>query len=253
MKAVTIALLFAAALSWAQDDKPTDPLKVLSDLMKANAEKDVGTIDTLMKSVIEVGQTSKSPEEVDPIAKELAISFKLAKGNPGIERKIIKAMGELRSRKTLGVLKRWAFRKKVKNEDQESLQVAAIDAIGLLRDPKLVDKIGDVSKSRSVNIAKAAYASLKNYGPSKGRVRRKIAELLMKRLSAEKPSTGQQGGSVSKEAQARWQKVERVMVESMQAVCREDTINDIENWREWWKENKRNPKTWKDKKKEKEG
>ena len=81
MKAVAIALLFAAALSWAQDDKPTDPLRVLSDLMKANAEKDVGTIDTLMKSVIEVGQTSKSPEEVDPIAKELAISFKLAKGN----------------------------------------------------------------------------------------------------------------------------------------------------------------------------
>ena len=158
-------------------------------------------------------------------------------------------MGELRSRKTLGVLKRWAFRKKVKNEDQESLQVAAIVAIGLLRDPKLVDKIGDVSKSRSVNIAKAAYASFKNYGPSKGRVRRKIAELLMKRLSAEKPSTGQQGGSVSKEAQERWQKVERVMVESMQAVCREDTINDIENWREWWKDYKKDAKYWRDEKK----
>lgn len=249
MKAVAITLLFAAAVSRAEDDKRTDPLKVLSDLIKANATKDVGTIDTLMKSVIEVGQTSKSPEEVDPLAKELAVSLKLAKGNPGVERKIIKAMGELRSRKTLGVLKRWAFRKKVKNEDQESLQIEAIGAIALLRDPKLIDRIGDVSKSRSVNVAKAAYASFKQYGPSRGKVRRKIAELLMKRLSAEKPSTGQQGGSVSKEAQARWQKVELVMVESMQAICRQDTIVHIEDWREWWKENKKNAKYWRDEKK----
>ncbi len=248
MKTITVLLLLAAAVSWAQDDERTDPLKVLSDLMKANAAKDVGTIDMLMKSVIEVGQTSKSADEVDPIAKELALSFKLAKGNTGIERKIIKAMGELRSRKTLGVLKRWAFRKKVKNEDQESLQIEAIGAIALLRDPKLVDKMGDVSESRSVPIAKAAYTSLKHYGPSKGKVRRKVAELLMKRLDAEKPSAAK-GKRISPEAQERWQKLERVMVESMQAVCRQDTINDIENWREWWKENKKNPKTWKDEKK----
>ena len=249
MKTITVLLLFAAALSWAQDDERADPLKVLSDLMKANAAKDVGTIDMLMKSVIEVGQTSKSAGEVDPIAKELAIAFKLAKGNTGVERKIIKAMGELRSRKTLGVLKRWAFRKKVKNEDQEALQVEAIGAIALLRDPKLVDKMGDVSESRSVPIAKAAYASLKHYGTSKGKVRKRVAELLMKRLDAEKPSQAKGGKRIGPEAQERWRKLERVMVESMQAVCRQDTINDIENWREWWKENKKNPKAWKDEKK----
>ena len=42
-----------------------------------------------------------------------------------------------------------------------------------------------------------------------------------------------------------------VIVASMQAICHEDTINDIENWREWWKEYKRDAKYWKDKKKEK--
>jgi len=250
MKTITVVLLAVTALARAQDEKRADPLKVLSDLMNANTAKDVGSIDMLMKSVIEVGQTSKSSEEVDPIAKELAKSFKLAKGNLGVERKILRAMGELRSKKSLGTLKRWAFRKKAKSEQEQELQAEAVGAIAMLRDPRLVDKIGDVTKSRSVTVAKAAYVSFKQYEPSKGKVRKKIAELLMKRLSAEKPSQGSQGsGNISAEAKERWQKLERAIVESMQAICRQDTINDVENWREWWKENKKNARAWKDKKK----
>ena len=39
-----------------------------------------------------------------------------------------------------------------------------------------------------------------------------------------------------------------MIVSAMQAVTRETTINDIENWRDWWKENKNSRKVWKDKK-----
>jgi hypothetical protein len=67
----------------------------------------------------------------------------------------------------------------------------------------------------------------------------------MKRLDMEYPSSGGQGNkSVSAEKQARWTEVSPAMVGSMKALCREATINDIDNWREWWKENKKKP--WKD-------
>ena len=105
----------------------------------------------------------------------------------------------------------------------------------------------DFTKHRSVAVAKAAYACFRHYGPAKGKGRKGIAEILMKRLSAEKPAAGQ-SGKVSAAQQERGEKLEKVIVASMQAICRQDTINDIENWREWWKENKRNREVWKDKK-----
>ena len=50
------------------------------------------------------------------------------------------------------------------------------------------------------------------------------------------------------EAQKRWEQLSPVIVQSMQSICRQPTINDIENWREWWKENKKDPRAWKDEK-----
>ena len=249
--AVIATLLLIAPSGFAQDDAAPDPTKVLGQLVKANAEKDVTSISILLKTIVEIGQTSKSADEVDPIALALASSFKLAKGNGGVERDIVKAMGELRSTKSTPFLKRLAFKKKVKNKHEEGLQVSAIGALAILRDPKMVKKLADLTKNRNVEIAKATYACFKAYGPSPGKVRKGVAELLMKRLEAEKPAAGQ-GGKVSAVAQERWQKLEKPMLESMQAVCRQDTINDLENWREWWKEYKKDNKYWKDKKKKKD-
>jgi hypothetical protein len=117
-----------------------------------------------------------------------------------------------------------------------------------MADPRQIDPIGDQCKNRSLPVAKAAYEAFKHYGTAKGKTRKRCAEVLMKRLEAEKPSSGGQqgGGSVSQEAQERWQQLANVIVSSMQAVCHEPTINDVENWREWWKENKRRAGAWKD-------
>ena len=58
------------------------------------------------------------------------------------------------------------------------------------------------------------------------------------------------GGNVSAEAQKRWQVVAPVIVDSMQSICRDTTIADVDNWRQWWKENRKNRRTWKDEPKE---
>ena len=132
----------------------------------------------------------------------------------------------------------------------QELQAAAINGLALLRDSKQINGLAEMTKSKSIVVAKAAYIGFKHYGTSPGRVRKNIAGILMKRLDMEKPSSG--GGnnvSVSAEQQARWQKLQPAMVESMQAICRQATINDVENWREWWKEKKRDSKFWKDPKK----
>jgi hypothetical protein len=68
----------------------------------------------------------------------------------------------------------------------------------------------------------------------------------MKRMDAEHPNAAPGGGGVSAEAQERWNKLQSTVVATMQAVCRQATINDIENWHEWWRENRKNPKAWKD-------
>ncbi|MHC4958610.1 MAG: hypothetical protein ACYTGN_09550 [Planctomycetota bacterium] len=231
MRTGPILLVLCAAL-FAQDEGRPDPLKTTNALMKANADKDVLAIQGLLKDISEIGNTSKDAGEVEPIAEQLVVSLKIAKAKKGE-----------------GLLKKLAFKKKFKDEDEEKRQVAAVEAVAKMRNPKLIGKFGDLSKTRSVEIAKAAYASFKNYGTSKGKVRKSCAEILMKRLEAEKPSAGQ-SGTISAEAQERWKKLESTIVSSMQAVCHQDTINDVENWREWWKENKRNAKAWKDPKKE---
>ncbi|NJN14242.1 MAG: hypothetical protein HC813_00850, partial [Planctomycetes bacterium] len=54
------------------------------------------------------------------------------------------------------------------------------------------------------------------------------------------------GGTVSAEQQERFNQLKSSIVASMQALCRQPTINDVENWREWWRENKKRRDAWKD-------
>ncbi|MHC4579018.1 MAG: hypothetical protein ACYTED_16615 [Planctomycetota bacterium] len=246
MKYGVWVILLCAGLSW--EGGAADPGRLLTELTAANTAKDVAKISSLLSSIAEVGKSSKDEAAVDALAKELGHSFKACKGNWGSLRKITDTLGELRSKNGTKVLKRYAYAKKPRDEEHETLQARALLAIGKVADPRQIDRIGDQCKQKSLIIAQAAYETFKHYGTAKGKVRKKCAELLMKRLDMEYPSSGGQSNkTVSQEAQERWQKLANVIVASMQAVCREPTINDVENWREWWKENKRSSSAWKDK------
>jgi len=224
---------------------PSDPKKILADLTLANAAKEILKIDAAAKDALVWAKGAKDEENVEAIATELVDSLKVAKGNFGTLYVVAEALGELRTKDGAKALKRLAFQKKVKDAQEEKLQAIALVGIGKFGDAKDVSAFEEVSKSDSVVVAKAAYEALGLYGNAKAKVRKQAAELLMKRLDMEYPSSGGQGGkSVSAEKQARWGEVSPAMVGSMKALCREPTINDIDNWREWWKENKKKP--WKD-------
>jgi hypothetical protein len=265
MKQRLLALLFCGAIAYAQevpDELPPpeggekaeetgpNPIKLLADLQVANASKDATQIGFLLKKIKELGQQAKDATEVDPIAKELLNSLKVCKGNQGTLIQILKTMGELRSAATAGALKRRAFKKKAKTIEDEAVQATAIVALCKLRDTKHINGIADMTKSRSNIIAKAAYEGFREYGSCKGKVRKNIANIIMKRMDAEYPSAGGQGsGKVSRVQQERWGQLSPVIVKTMQAICRQPTINDIDNWREWWREFKGDRKAWKDPKK----
>jgi len=245
MKYAAAILLFMVGLAGA---KEIDPVLLLTELTAANKAKDAGKIGTLLKGVSEVGKTSKDQKIVDALAKELGSSFKVCKGNWGTLRGIADTLGELRSKNSVSKLKKYAYQKKAKDDNHASIQVRALLAIGKMADSRQIDSLGDQCKNRKLPIAKAAYEAFKHYGTAKGKTRKRCAEVLMKRLEAEKPSSGGQqgGGTVSQEAQERWQQLANVIIASMQAVCHDPTINDVDNWREWWKENKRRSGAWKD-------
>lgn len=231
---------------------PADPKKIISDLTLANAAKDAPRIDIAAKEALAWAAGAKDEALVETMANELCESIKVAKGNWGTLNVIVQALGELRSKDGAKALKKYAFKKEAKDESEEKFQAAAIVSLGKFADPKDIEAFADIGKHQSKIIAKAAYEAFGLYGTAKGKVRRQVAEVLMKRLDAEYPSSGGGGGGggggVSKEKQERWAEVSPVMVTSMKALCREATINDIDNWREWWKENKKNPKAqaWKD-------
>ncbi len=237
--------------SKAPPPPPTDPKKLLGDLTLANAAKDTTGIDIAVKDALAWSKGAKDPELIEPMAIELATAIKHSKGNWGTLTAIVEALGELRSKEGMKTLKKLAFKKEAKDESEEKLQAAAIVAFSKYADPKEIEPFGEMGQSKSVIIAKAAYQAFASYEPAKGKVRRQCAEILMKRLDAEYPSSagGQGGGGgTSKEKQERWADVSPAIVTSMKALCREATINDIDNWREWWKENKKNPRAnaWKD-------
>jgi len=245
---LSIALLAAAAR--AEEEGTPDPIKLWGDLTIANEVEDVTKIDLLTKHIAEVGKTSKDREVCDKLAKELANSLKVCRGNWGTLGKIVDALGELRSKYGAKALRRLATQRRVEEGHEEELQAKAVFALGMMADRRLIGTLEDLCKSRSTVVAKAAYETFKHYSTVKGRTRKKCAEILMKRLQAEKPSQGGGatggGGTISAEAQERWNKLAGPIVASMQAICREPTINDVENWREWWRENKRNRDVWKD-------
>jgi hypothetical protein len=285
MKYLTLSVLFATLIAfvptraWAEDDeeqepsdseeakpdeanpdeakpdeaKPegpvADPAVLLKDLTAANANKDSTAIGLLLDKIIQYAKTAKDEKFTDPLGKELVTSYKVADGNWGTMRKILDAMGELRSKKAESMLKKVAFQKKVKDEQQEELQINAIAAIGAYASSKQIDPLIDLSKSQNTKIAVAAYAAFKSYGVAKGKDRKKVAEELMKRLESENPyTTSSSGNNPGEDAIKRWGEVQKPIVTSLQAVCHEATINDLDNWREWWKENKKSKKAWADKK-----
>ncbi|MHC4225517.1 MAG: hypothetical protein ACYSX0_09465 [Planctomycetota bacterium] len=267
MKHHLLALLCCGVIAYAQevpDELPPpeegekaeetgpSPIKLLSDLQMANASKDATQIGFLLKKIKELGQQSKDAAEVDPIAKELLTSAKICKGNQGTLIQILETMGELRSKVTAGALKKKAFKKKAKTIEDEAIQATAIVALCRLRDTKNINGVADMTKSRSNIVAKAAYEGFREYGSCKGKVRKNIATIIMKRMDAEYPSAGGQGsGKISGAQQERWGQLSPVIVKTMQVLCRQPTINDIDNWREWWREFKGDRKTWKDPKKPK--
>lgn len=230
-------------------EAPPEPMKIISDLTLANAVKDGGRIDMAARQALAWAKGAKDQALIDTMSKELAESIKAVKGNWGTLNVIVDALGELRSKEGAKALKKVASKKDYKDESEEKFQANAIVNLGKFADPKEIGAFEELSKSDSKVIAKAAYQAFGSYGPAKGKVRRQVVEVLMKRIDMEYPSSGGQGGkSVSAEKQARWAEVSPAIVGSLKALCRENTINDVDNWREWWKENKKNPKSeaWKD-------
>jgi hypothetical protein len=260
MKPTLFALLLIGALAFAQDeaeDKPEeapdapDPVKLLADLTAANEAKDATKIGLLLKDIGEFGRSAKEAADVDPLAAELVKSLKACKGNQGTLIRVLETLGELRSKEAASALKKIAFRKKAKSLEEEAYQATAILALCKLRDKKYINGLGDISRHKSTMVAKAAYEGFAEYGTCSGKIRKGIAELLMKRLDMEYPAASRQGdgGKVSGEQKKRWDALSPVIIKTMQSICRQPTINDIENWREWWKEFKKDRRTWKDEKK----
>ncbi len=251
-----LALLMAIPMAVSAEDDENDGAaldagKLLADLAMANKEKDSSSIDALLKPIGELAVSSKNQKELDPIAKELSSSFKVCKGNWGTLKKIAATLGDLRSKSGIKRLKKLAFSEKEVSDDELGVQVAAIDAVGKYRGKREIGGLSDLTKHKNVEVAKAAYAAFKYYGAEKGTVRIKIVAFLMKRISLEYPASGGQGGkTVSPEKQARWRDIQAALVETLQGLCRQDTITTIDDWQEWWKENdSRRSKAWKDPKK----
>ena len=223
--------------------------KLLGDLTAANEARDIGKITGLLKKIQEAGKDSKEREAVDALAAELAKSLKVCKRDFNALRDVIEALGDLRSKKGESALKRIAFKKDAKDEQAEDLQSTALVALGKTANTRLLNGIADQTKNRKNTIARGAYTALGSYGTTSGKTRKKVAEVLMKRLQGEYPSRGG-GKRVSPVKRQRWRELAQTIIRSLQKVCHQPEINDVANWKQWWKENKANRKAWKDKKPE---
>jgi hypothetical protein len=240
------------------EEKPGDPKQILADLILANHGKNVTGVDMAARAALiwarspkDTSDEAKAAEveaKIEEIGKELTDSVKVVKGNYGSLLIIVEALGELRSKAGVRTLKRFAFQKRLKDESEQKIQAAALIGVGRIADPRDLKEFEEASKSENAEIAKAAYEAFGQYATAKAKVRKDCAETLMKRMEMEFPSSGGGGqgggGGVSKEKQERWAELSPAMIGSMKAVCRQPTINDMPNWREWWKENKKKP--WKD-------
>ncbi len=211
---------------------------------------DLDLIDKLCNRIQDFAKTSKDQIQIDTLATMLHKAVK--KRDLLLRLKVLETLGELQSPKSVKVLKKYAF-VKAKKGDAVKMKAAAVKAIAKYADPKLIGGLGDAMKSRDLTTAKNAIRGMEHYRNAKGKYRKKIAELLMKRMAGERPSAGKQGGgSAGAEQQERWAKLSPVLVSSMQAITRETTISELENWLDWWKEYKHDKRLWKDKKPEDE-
>ena len=205
---------------------------------------DLDMIDKLCTRIQDFAKTSKDQIQIDTLATMLHKALK--KRDLLLKLKVLETLGELQSPKSRKVLKKYAF-VKARKDDAIKLQARAIVAIAKYADPKNIAGLADAMKSRDVNTARNAIRGMENYRNAKGKYRKKIAELLMKRLAGERPSAGKQGGgSAGAEQMARWDKLAPVIVSSMQAITRETTISELANWQDWWKEYKNSKKIWRD-------
>ena len=142
--------------------------------------------------------------------------------------------------------------KDAKNDDFVSIQVHALHALSGYGKKKYIDGFIEQTKNREVKIAIAAYEALQQYGISSGKIRKGVAGELMKRIEGEYPyATGSNSKTPGAAAKKRWEDVQKPIIAALQSVCRETTIADIDNWREWWKEYKKDAKIWRDPKKKK--
>ena len=87
-------------------------------------------IGALVPKISQLGKIAKDAKILEPLAKELTVSYKVSKGNWGTLRGIIDTLGVLRSSKGESMLKKLAFAKEAKNDDFISIQVHALHALG---------------------------------------------------------------------------------------------------------------------------
>lgn len=252
MKIRLLALLFAASFAIAEGDEPAatdeaapDPEAVLVKLEKANDEKDSFGVDRMIPEIV---ASAKGADEKmrDKLAKELAKSLKISKGNWGTLKKIVEGLGELRSKDGIRAISRIAYQDDAEEGDEQELQAYALVAIGKIGDKRQIGKLEDMAKERNDVVAAAAYEAFKYYGDAKGRTRKKVAEILMKRIEAEYPYSTGSGKSVSNAQVERWKKISPTIVDALRSVCHQKTLNSIDNWREWWAENEDNRDAWRD-------
>ncbi len=231
----------------SENKEALDGAAILSQLSTANADKDLSKLGRLSKQLKDDGATIKEPKARDAIVKEVKKSLKVCKGNWGTIKNFVAAAGVLGGKSAGSMLKKLALEKEAKDEDHLAVQLVAVEAMGALADTRLLRTFEDLCKHRNADVANAAYKALGGYAGAKGKTRKKIAAMIMKRMTMEKPSSGGQGGkSVSAEATERWNKVQMSIVKTMQLICKEPTISDAANWEEWFGENKSRSPAWKD-------
>ena len=248
MKRSALSIVLAATLVVAGTDPEGVSLSDLADeLEQAIQDKDASRISNVAERVEGAVSADEQGEAADQLAVQLSKAAKVAKRDLDALEFVLEALGHLRSRKGAPTLKRFAFRKDAKDERAADLQALALVALGRMADSRQLRGIEDQTKNRNMTVAKGAYTSLVGYASANGKTRKRVAEILMKGLLNEYPRYSPSNGKyVSDEKRKRWSKLSGSIVRSLQAVCRQPTITSVDDWEQWWRENKRKTKSWRD-------
>jgi len=236
------ALLLLGGLAAAETDRAALPSKI----EKANDEEAVHRIESLAKTVAGLEWTEKHEKLAEDVGRELYDSLGEVDEDWDARGAVIDALGAVGGRYARRALPRIAFRE-AREGPERRMRVRALHAAGRLLEPRYLDSFEDAARELETDVAVAAYEALAAYGKADARIRRRVADLLMGRLRAEQPSYGGQSDkNISDAAYARWRKVQRPIVDALQAVCRQHTISHPGAWRQWWDENEDNPEAWRD-------